>query len=151
MTRVKTLLSVAGLAPLAACVNLAPGYSPADPPIPAELPAYGDPASEAVLLDWQTLITSPELAGLIRQALDQNRNLEATAANVRAARASLMVSRSALLVDESAPRGQRLLGEPGSWRSARRPMRRSSSAAAAGAFVIGLVTMSAPSMSARRR
>lgn len=96
MTRVKTLLSVAGLAPLAACVNLAPSYTPVDPPIPAELPAYGDAASEAVLLDWQTLITSPELAGLIRQALDQNRNLEATAANVRAARASLMVSRSAL-------------------------------------------------------
>ena len=96
MTRVKTLLSVASLAPLAACMNLAPEYTPVDPPIPADLPTYGDPASEAVLLDWQTLITSPELATLIRQALDQNRDLQATAANVRAARASLMVSRSGL-------------------------------------------------------
>lgn len=96
--KTKTVLSTAiATMMLAGCVNLAPDYQAGEPPIPASLPVSSPAQTEVPPLLWNDVVISPALRQLITIALDENRNLQATAANVRAARANLLVSRSARL------------------------------------------------------
>ncbi|KCZ85041.1 NodT family RND efflux system outer membrane lipoprotein [Hyphomonas adhaerens MHS-3] len=95
--RSNALLATAlGTLMLAGCVNLAPAYQAGDLPVPADLPGATPDAAPAAPLLWNDVVTSPALKQVIGIALEQNRDLRATAANVRAARANLLVSRSAL-------------------------------------------------------
>ncbi len=95
--RSNALLATAlGTLMLAGCVNLAPAYEAGDLPVPADLPGSAPDAAPAEPLLWNDVVTSPTLKQVIGIALEQNRDLRATAANVRAARANLLVSRSAL-------------------------------------------------------
>ncbi|KCZ46977.1 MULTISPECIES: efflux transporter outer membrane subunit [unclassified Hyphomonas] len=80
---------------LAGCVNLAPAYSSGELPVPAALPGASSDAEAAQPLLWDEVVTSPALKQVIGIALEENRDLRVTAANVRAARANLLVSRSA--------------------------------------------------------
>lgn len=95
--RSKALLATAlGTMMLAGCVSLAPAYDAGDMPVPAEMPgASADTEAVAPLL-WDDVVTSPALKQVIAIALEENRDLRVTAANVRAARANLLVSRSSL-------------------------------------------------------
>jgi len=80
---------------LAGCANLAPVYDQPTAPVPASFEG-GLPAASASLT-WQDMVTSPELSSLIDAALENNRDLQAAAANTRIARARLNVSRAARL------------------------------------------------------
>ena len=81
---------------LAGCVNLAPEYQPGALPVPEELPVNQAGTETVQPLLWADVITSPALKQVIGIALEENRDLQVTAANVRAARANLLVSRSSL-------------------------------------------------------
>ncbi len=96
--KLRTLLTAAGTAALlAAC---AVGPRPVDPTVPASgqgafIGSHSASVStEAVSGDWWRLYNDPVLDDLIRQALDENNQLEAAAANLRAVRASLSEARS---------------------------------------------------------
>lgn len=93
----KALLATAfGTLMLAGCVNLAPDYQPGALPVPADLPVSLSETETVQPLLWDDVVTSPALKQAIGMALEENRDLRVTAANVRAARANLRVSRSAL-------------------------------------------------------
>lgn len=90
------LASAFGTLMLAGCVNLAPDYQPGALPVPADLPVSQAETETVQPLLWDNVVTSPALKQVIGMALEENRDLRVTAANVRAARANLRVSRSAL-------------------------------------------------------
>jgi multidrug efflux system outer membrane protein len=93
--RSKTLLATTlSTMMLAGCVNLAPAYSSGELPVPAALPGASSDAEAVQPLLWNDIVTSAALRQVIDIALEENRDLRVTAANVRAARASLIVSRS---------------------------------------------------------
>ena len=96
--QIRNLLMAAGSAALlAAC---AVGPKPVDPTLP--LGSEGafinsqsaSVSTEAVSGDWWRLYNDPTLDGLVQQALAENNQLEAAAANLRAVRASLSEARS---------------------------------------------------------
>ena len=96
--KLRTLLTAAGSAALlAAC---AVGPKPVDPTVP--LSGQGafigstsaSVSTEAAREDWWRLYNDPVLDGLVGQALTENNQLEAAAANLRAVRASLSEARS---------------------------------------------------------
>src|SRR3990167_1272358 len=94
MTPRVTFAALPGLLALSGCLSLAPNYERPSAPIPATLPA-GDASREAVaLLHWNDLVVSEPLRELIALALAQNRDLQATVANVRAAKARLATARA---------------------------------------------------------
>ena len=94
--RPQTLLATAlGTIILTGCVNLAPEYQTGELPVPAEMPVRSQGEDGVAPLLWENVIVSPALKQVIAIALQENRDLRVTAANVRAARASLMVSRAA--------------------------------------------------------
>jgi len=87
------MMAVSAVA-LTGCVNLAPDYQRSPLPVPADLPVEAPATAEVEPLLWKDVITSPALRDVIRTALAENRDLRATAANVRAARANLRITRS---------------------------------------------------------
>ena len=96
MSHKLNLLAAASLVTLTGCMNMAPEYERVDMPVPAEFDsATVDQGYEAPLY-WEGVITSPALSNLVKQALENNRDLQAAAANVRAAQANLVTSRSQL-------------------------------------------------------
>jgi len=96
--KLRTLLTAAGSAALLAACAVGPKA-----PLPT-IPAEGQGAfvgsqsasvsTEAARDDWWRLYQDPTLDGLIQQALTENNELEAAAANLRAVRASLSEARS---------------------------------------------------------
>lgn len=93
----KALFATAfGTLMLAGCVNLAPEYQSGALPVPAALPVSQAETENVQPLLWEDVVTSPALKQVIAIALEENRDLRITTANVRAARANLRVSRSAL-------------------------------------------------------
>jgi multidrug efflux system outer membrane protein len=96
------------------CTTLAPKYVRPDPAIPASWPV-GDPylvASEAGLpaLTYKQVFTDPRLQTLIEQALNNNRNLMAAAANVAAAREQYRIQRAQQFPTLNASAGVTLSG-----------------------------------------
>lgn len=94
MKRIATLLAMLATS----CTTLEPKYVRPSPAIPASWPV-GDPylvASEVGLpaLTYKQVFTDPRLQTLIEQALSNNRNLMATAANVAAAREQYRIQRA---------------------------------------------------------
>lgn len=80
------------------CTSMEPRYVRPDPSIPPSWPA-GDPdlvAAEAGLpaLTYKQVFTDPRLQTLIGEALVNNRNLRATAANIAAAREQYRIQRA---------------------------------------------------------
>lgn len=96
------LLPLAGAMILAGCSTLAPDYTRPDLPLPdqwQEQPgtqAQGLSAEQAQEVPWKDFIRDPRLARLIEQALDSNRSLRETLADVEAARATYRVQRADL-------------------------------------------------------
>jgi multidrug efflux system outer membrane protein len=85
---------------LAGC-SMAPKYVQPDLPVPASWPA-GDAylaQSEAALpvMSYREVFADPRLVQVIEQALANNRNLRAAAANIEAARAQYRIQRAARL------------------------------------------------------
>lgn len=80
------------------CTSMAPKYARPDPSIPSSWPV-GDPylvAAEAGLpaLTYKQVFTDPRLQTLIGEAIVNNRNLRATAANIAAAREQYRIQRA---------------------------------------------------------
>ncbi|MFN3910712.1 efflux transporter outer membrane subunit [Hyphomonas sp.] len=82
-----------GLLALSGCLSLAPAYERVPAPIPNDLPETETARGPAAPLRWDELVVAPPLRELIVLALQENRDLRATAANVRSARAQLMIAR----------------------------------------------------------
>lgn len=86
----RAAILVAALA-LAGC-DLAPSYSRPAAPVPARWPG-AEAGAGAVTLPWQTLIVDARLRQVIEAALENNRDLRATVADVEAARVLFRVER----------------------------------------------------------
>lgn len=109
-TRMGTRMIGAALplaAALAGCMNLAPRHERPALPVPAQLALPAAMAASATEgarapLGWQAFVRSPELAALVQQALDHNRDLRVAMLNVRRAEAQLGVARADRLPTVSA-------------------------------------------------
>lgn len=98
-------VSLIASALLAGC-SMAPKYVQPDLPVPASWPV-GDAylaQSEAALpvMSYREVFADPRLVQVIEQALANNRNLRAAAANIEAARAQFRIQRAAQLPQISA-------------------------------------------------
>jgi len=99
------LLSLLGIALVAAGCNLAPQYDRPHAPVPTDWPsgtAYQDTrtatnAPQAPDLKWQEFFTDKKLQGFIETALRNNRDLRLAALNVERARAMYGIQRVELL------------------------------------------------------
>ena len=97
------------------CTTMEPKYVRPDSSIPASWPA-GDPylvASEAGLpaLTYKQVFTDPRLQTLIAEAISNNRNLRAAAANVAAAREEYRIQRANQFPTLNANAGATLSGD----------------------------------------
>lgn len=88
MRRLALLLSPALLA---GCLNLAPDYQRPASPVPAQLPAGAEAASEAWPA-WSTLLRDERLRSVVQQALVNNRDLRVALLNVDRSRAQLRLT-----------------------------------------------------------
>jgi len=98
------LAALAAALVLAGC-SMAPTYERPAAPVPAAFPATpvdgaAAPApaagtTAAVDIAWQDFFTDPRLAGLIRTALDNNRDLRVAIKNIEVAQAQFRITRSA--------------------------------------------------------
>jgi multidrug efflux system outer membrane protein len=108
--------SVAGAAWITGCIDLAPRYRRAPPPVPSNFPAGGvyppAPASERGASAWRDFFSDPKLLRLIDLALRENRDLRAAAAQITQARARYQVQRAALFPTVTAQAGPSFLSEP---------------------------------------
>ena len=100
--RTARLLPLAAALLLAGCSSLAPDYVRPELPVADELQAQpgaqaeGLSAQPAAQVPWQDFIRDERLAQLIRLALNSNRSLRETLADVEAARASYRIQRADL-------------------------------------------------------
>src|SRR3990167_3744650 len=85
-----------GLLALSGCLSLAPDYQRPPAPVPDTLPVSASSSEAVTPLRWNDLVVSESLRNLIVLALAENRDLQATAANVRAAKARLVAARGDL-------------------------------------------------------
>lgn len=97
------------------CTSLAPKYVPPDASIPASWPV-GDPyfvTAEAGLpaLTYKQVFTDARLQTLIAQALVNNRDLRATAANIAAAREQYRIQRASQFPTVDANAGATVTGD----------------------------------------
>ena len=102
-------LSLVLLAALAGCTSLEPKYVQPEPPIPLSWPV-GDAylrSREATLpaVTWREVFGDPRLQSLIAQALANNRDLRAAAANILVARERYRIQRAARLPQVGAGAG----------------------------------------------
>jgi NodT family efflux transporter outer membrane factor (OMF) lipoprotein len=92
------LLSVTSALSLAACAAVGPNPSPPRVPTTAQAKFvssnFGAVADSAAQDDWWRLYNDPVLDGLVRQALDANKDIAVATANIAVARASLRGARS---------------------------------------------------------
>ena len=94
----RALLSTASALSLAACAAVGPNHSP--PPVPATAQAnfvssnFGAVAGSEARDDWWRLYNDPVLDGLVRQALEANKDIAVATANIAVARANLRGARS---------------------------------------------------------
>ena len=92
---IPTALAAAML--LAGC-SLIPTYERPAPPVPTTFP--GDPAQPAgpaaAAVPWEDFFTDARLNGLIRTALENNRDLRVSVLNIEQARAQFQIQRSSL-------------------------------------------------------
>lgn len=99
MRLVRPAIALAALMSVAAC-SMAPVYQRPDMPVPAQLAASAEAASSAAGatsstaaadLPWTRYFPDARLQGLIRQALDNNRDLRVAVLNVEQLRAAYQV------------------------------------------------------------
>lgn len=98
MMRRSTVLTLAGLAVLAAGCSLAPSYETPPLPVPAQYPGASTPATGADnTTAWCPAVPDPALKRLIGVALAGNRDLRIAAVRIEEARAAYGVQRSSRL------------------------------------------------------
>lgn len=96
------LLPLAGAILLAGCSSLAPEYTRTELPLANDwqetlsVSAQGLSDEQAANVPWQTFIIDPRLVELIETALNSNRSLRQTLADVDAARATYRIQRADL-------------------------------------------------------
>jgi multidrug efflux system outer membrane protein len=101
-TRSVNLVTIALILLLAGCSTLAPDYSRSDLPIANDwdnqpsLQTVGLSVGQATELPWTSFIKDSRLSQLIALALDSNRSLRQTLADVEAARATYRIQRADL-------------------------------------------------------
>lgn len=82
---------------LAGCISLDPHYQRPAAPVPKTWPGQGNnAAANAVLTDWQHVLTDPRLNAVVKSALVTNRDLQESIADIEAARALYGEERAAL-------------------------------------------------------
>lgn len=86
---------------LTGCINLQPAYERPAAPIPAQWQSSADQAKQSgatlsAELGWDQFFTDSELKKLIRQALENNRDLKVSSLNIEKARAQYQIQRAAL-------------------------------------------------------
>jgi outer membrane protein, multidrug efflux system len=86
---------------LAGCINMQPNYERPTAPIPAQWqPSSGQAKltgdTLSAELGWEQFFTDDELKKLIRQALENNRDLRVASLNIEKARAQYQIQRAAL-------------------------------------------------------
>lgn len=86
---------------LAGCINMQPNYERPTAPIPAQWqPSSGQAKltgdTLSAELGWEQFFTDNELKKLIRQALENNRDLRVASLNIEKARAQYQIQRAAL-------------------------------------------------------
>jgi NodT family efflux transporter outer membrane factor (OMF) lipoprotein len=89
-------------AALVGCVNLAPAYERAEPPVPEVLPVSGTEAATVPVIGWRDLVESEDLERLIVLALENNRDLRAATARIAIAEAQYGITRAARVPSVSA-------------------------------------------------
>lgn len=92
MTRTLSALGLALL--LAGCASLAPEYQRPEALVPAAWPAAVADQAAAAPLQWQDFVTDERLRALVREALQNNRDLRQTLLNVEAVRAQYQIQRA---------------------------------------------------------
>ncbi|WP_372340941.1 efflux transporter outer membrane subunit [Paraglaciecola sp.] len=96
------LLPIVGALILAGCSSLAPDYARTDLPVPNEwqnqpqTQTQGLSAEQALQVPWQDFIKDPRLAQIIELALNSNRSLRETLADVESARATYRIQKADL-------------------------------------------------------
>lgn len=94
----RTFIASASAFALAACAAVGPSHSP--PPVPATAQdhfvssTFASVAQQDARDDWWRLYNDPVLDGLVRQALEANKDIAVATANIAVARASLRGARS---------------------------------------------------------
>lgn len=94
----RTFIASASAFALAACAAVGPSHSP--PPVPATAQdhfvssTFASVAQQDARDDWWRLYNDPLLDGLVRQALEANKDIAVATANIAVARASLRGARS---------------------------------------------------------
>ncbi|WP_339769770.1 efflux transporter outer membrane subunit [uncultured Paraglaciecola sp.] len=100
MMRSARLLPIAGALILAGCSTLAPDYARTDLPVPNEwqdqpnAQAQGLSTEQAMQVPWKDFIKDPRLAQMIELALNSNRSLRETLADVESARATYRIQKA---------------------------------------------------------
>ncbi len=92
---------LAGSLSVTGCVNLAPLYQQPEATIPAEIPSAPTGIAIDSPLAWDQVFLSEDLRSLIEIALEENRDLRVTAANIEIARAQYNIAQSSLLPNAS--------------------------------------------------
>lgn len=116
MTSLRLPLMTAAAALLLAGCSFTPDYERPQAPVPAALPQAGSTlagvgpvAADAPVwadIPWQQFFTDSTLQGLIRQALEHNRDLRVAALNVEVARATYRVREADTLPEVNATAGE---------------------------------------------
>lgn len=102
MMRTARLLPIAGALILAGCSTLAPDYARTDLPVPNEwqdqpnAQAQGLSTEQAMQVPWKDFIKDPRLTQMIELALNSNRSLRETLADVESARATYRIQKADL-------------------------------------------------------
>ena len=92
---------LAGSLSVTGCTNLAPLYQQPEATIPAEIPSAPTGIAIDSPLAWDQVFLSEDLRSLIEIALEENRDLRVTAANIEIARAQYNIAQSSLLPNTS--------------------------------------------------
>ena len=96
--RAACALAAAATLVLAGCASMAPPLETPTLPVPAHYTMPGaDTGTPAATTGWRDYFTDPRLQALIAQALENNRDLRATALRVQEARAAYGIQRADML------------------------------------------------------
>ena len=121
--RAACALAAAATLVLAGCASMAPPLETPTLPVPAHYATPGtDTGTPAATTGWRDYFTDPRLQALIAQALENNRDLRATALRVQEARAAYGIQRADLLPTLGAQAGMDRSRVPGDLNLTRQPL-----------------------------
>lgn len=121
--RAACALAAAATLVLAGCASMAPPFETPTLPVPAHYAMPGaDTGTPAATTGWRDYFTDPRLQALIAQALENNRDLRATALRVQEARAAYGIQRADMLPTLGAQAGMDRSRVPADLNLTRQPL-----------------------------